>query len=182
MIKVLVIDDSALVRKLLTKELGRQKDIEVVGSAINPYVARKKIAELKPDVLTLDLEMPRMDGLSFLSKVMKHHPMPVVVVSSLTPKNSENALTALRLGAVDDFPRVSRHACRQDLSHCRALRVARRGSPLAGRRLPWTGRSVSAVTTAFSPAPRVLDDTPRRAEQATRARSDVRRHDRRDNT
>jgi len=101
MIKVLVIDDSALVRKLLTKELDKESDIMVVGTAMNPYVARKKIAEFKPDVLTLDLEMPRMDGLSFLSKLMKHHPMPVVVVSSLTPANSENALTALRLGAVD---------------------------------------------------------------------------------
>jgi len=101
MIKVLVIDDSALVRKLLAKELNKQQDIKVVGSAINPYIARKKIAKLDPDVLTLDLEMPRMDGLSFLSKLMEHHPMPVVVVSSLTPKNSENALTALRLGAVD---------------------------------------------------------------------------------
>lgn len=101
MIKVLVVDDSALVRKLLTKELNKQKDIKVVGTALNPYIAREKIAKLKPDVLTLDLEMPRMDGLSFLSKLMKHHPMPVVVVSSLTPQNSENALEALRLGAVD---------------------------------------------------------------------------------
>ncbi len=101
MIDVLIVDDSALVRKLLTKELDKQNDINVVGTAMNPYVARKKIAKLEPDVLTLDLEMPRMDGLSFLSKLMKHHPMPVVVVSSLTPKNSENALTALRLGAVD---------------------------------------------------------------------------------
>lgn len=101
MIKVLVVDDSALVRKLLTEELNKQKDIEVVGTAVNPYVARDKIVKLKPDVLTLDLEMPRMDGLSFLSKLMKHYPMPVVVVSSLTPKNSENALMALRLGAVD---------------------------------------------------------------------------------
>ncbi len=101
MIKVLVVDDSALVRKILTEELNRQKDIEVVGTAIDPYAARDKIIELKPDVLTLDLEMPRMDGLSFLEKLMKHYPMPVVVVSSLTPKNSENALMALRLGAVD---------------------------------------------------------------------------------
>lgn len=101
MIKVLVIDDSALVRKLLTKELNKQQDIKVVGSALDPYVARQKIAKLKPDVLTLDLEMPRMDGLSFLAKLMEHHPLPVVVVSSLTPKNSENALAALRLGAVD---------------------------------------------------------------------------------
>lgn len=101
MIKVLIVDDSALVRKLLTEELGKQKDIEVVGTAINPYVARDKIVKLRPDVLTLDLEMPRMDGLSFLARLMKHYPMPVVVVSSLTPKNSENALMALRLGAID---------------------------------------------------------------------------------
>ncbi|MAL16832.1 MAG: chemotaxis response regulator protein-glutamate methylesterase [Balneola sp.] len=101
MIKVLIVDDSALVRKLLTEELNKQKDIEVVGTAMDPYIAREKIIQLKPDVLTLDLEMPRMDGLSFLSKLMKHFPMPVVVVSSLTPKNSTNALNALTLGAVD---------------------------------------------------------------------------------
>ena len=101
MIKVLVVDDSALIRKVLTEELNKQKDIEVVGTAMNPYIARDKIVKLKPDVLTLDLEMPRMDGLSFLSKLMKHFPMPVVVVSSLTPKNSQNALNALRLGAVE---------------------------------------------------------------------------------
>lgn len=101
MIKVLIVDDSAVVRKLLSEELSKQKDIEVVGTAMNPYIAREKILKLKPDVLTLDLEMPRMDGLSFLSKLMKHHPLPVVVISSLTPKNSANALNALRLGAID---------------------------------------------------------------------------------
>jgi two-component system, chemotaxis family, protein-glutamate methylesterase/glutaminase len=100
-IKVLIVDDSALVRKILTEELSKQPDIEVVGTAVDPYVARDKIQQLRPDVLTLDLEMPRMDGLSFLSKLMKHYPMPVVVVSSLTPKNSENALMALQLGAID---------------------------------------------------------------------------------
>jgi two-component system, chemotaxis family, protein-glutamate methylesterase/glutaminase len=100
-IRVLVVDDSALVRKILTDELSKQPDIEVVGTAVDPYVARDKIVKLKPDVLTLDLEMPRMDGLSFLSKLMKHYPMPVVVVSSLTPKNSENALMALSLGAIE---------------------------------------------------------------------------------
>lgn len=101
MIKVLVVDDSALVRRILKEELNRQNDIEVVGTAMDPYVAREKIIELKPDVITLDLEMPRMDGLSFLSRLMKHYPLPVVVVSSLTPKNSENALAALHLGAVE---------------------------------------------------------------------------------
>ncbi|MEZ5427209.1 MAG: chemotaxis response regulator protein-glutamate methylesterase [Pyrinomonadaceae bacterium] len=101
MIRVLIVDDSAVVRKVLTDELSKVEDIEVVGSAIDPYMAREKIARLSPDVLTLDVEMPRMDGLTFLSKLMQHHPMPVVVVSSLTPQNSDNALRALSLGAVD---------------------------------------------------------------------------------
>ncbi len=101
MIKVLIIDDSAIVRTLLSRELSKYQDIEIVGTAADPYVAREKIAKLNPDVLTLDLEMPRMDGLSFLAKLMKHYPMPVVVLSSLAPKNSENALKALELGAVE---------------------------------------------------------------------------------
>jgi two-component system chemotaxis response regulator CheB len=101
LIKVLVVDDSALVRKILTEELNKHKGIKVVGSAIDPYVARDKIVRLKPDVITLDLEMPRMDGLSFLSKLMRYHPLPVVVVSSLTPANSQNAIRALELGAVE---------------------------------------------------------------------------------
>lgn len=100
MIRVLIVDDSAVVRKILTNELSKYNDIEVVGSAVNPYVARDKIVKLQPDVLTLDIEMPRMDGLSFLAKLMKHHPMPVVVVSSLAPENSEMAIKALELGAV----------------------------------------------------------------------------------
>ena len=101
MIKVLVVDDSALVRKLLTEELSRYDDITVVGTAVDPYVAREKIIALKPDVITLDVEMPRMDGLSFLVKLMKHYPVPVIIVSSLTPKNSDAAIRALALGAVD---------------------------------------------------------------------------------
>ncbi len=101
MIKVLIVDDSAVVRKILAEELSKYKDIEIVGSAVDPYVARDRIVKLKPDVITLDLEMPRMDGLSFLVKLMKYYPMPVVVLSSLTPKNSETALKALELGAVE---------------------------------------------------------------------------------
>jgi len=123
---VLVVDDSALVRKLLTKELNKQSDIEVVGTALNPYVAREMIARLKPDVLTLDLEMPRMDGLSFLSKLMKHYPMPVVVVSSLTPKNSDNALTALQLGAVEVICKPGSAYSTQDITReiIQAVRTA----------------------------------------------------------
>jgi len=101
MIKVLVVDDSAVVRQVLSAELSKARDIEVVGTAVDPYAARDKIVQLNPDVLTLDLEMPRMDGLTFLGKLMKYKPMPVVVVSSLTPQGSENALRALELGAVD---------------------------------------------------------------------------------
>lgn len=101
MIKVLIVDDSAVVRKVLSKELSKFNDIDIVGTAVDPYVARDKIVQLKPDVLTLDLEMPRMDGLTFLAKLMRFYPMPVVVLSSLTPKNSETALKALDLGAVD---------------------------------------------------------------------------------
>ena len=126
MIKVLVIDDSALVRKVLTNELSKPDDIEVVGTAMDPYVARDKIVKLKPDVLTLDLEMPRMDGLSFLAKLMKHYPMPVVVVSSLTPKNSENALNALRLGAIDVICKPGSSYSTQNISReiIKAVRAA----------------------------------------------------------
>jgi two-component system chemotaxis response regulator CheB len=98
---VLVVDDSALVRRILTRELRAASGIEVVGSAPDPYVARDRIVELDPDVVTLDLEMPRMDGITFLRKLMRYHPMPVIVVSSLTPAGSELALEALEAGAID---------------------------------------------------------------------------------
>ena len=101
MIRVVVVDDSAVVRSVLTEELSRAPDIEVVASATDPYVARDKIIALRPDVLTLDVEMPRMDGLTFLDRLMRHRPMPVVVVSSVTPRGSDAALRALELGAVD---------------------------------------------------------------------------------
>lgn len=101
MIKVLVVDDSAIVRQVLSDELSKAKDIDVVGTAMDPYIARDKIVSLKPDVITLDIEMPRMDGLTFLGKLMKHYPLPVIVVSSLTPEGSETALRALEMGAVE---------------------------------------------------------------------------------
>ena len=100
-IKVLVVDDSALMRKLLTEFLTRDPQIEVVGAAPDPFVARDKIKALSPDVLTLDVEMPRMDGLTFLENLMRLRPMPVVMVSSLTERGAESTLQALELGAVD---------------------------------------------------------------------------------
>ncbi len=100
-IKVLIVDDSAVVRKVFTEELSRQSDIEVVGSAPDPFVARDKIVRLRPDVVTLDIEMPRMDGLTFLKKLMRYYPLPVIIVSSLTQKGSKLALEALELGALE---------------------------------------------------------------------------------
>jgi two-component system chemotaxis response regulator CheB len=100
-IRVLIVDDSALVRQAIGDALARDPEIEVVGTAPDPYVAREKIARLDPDVITLDLEMPRMDGLTFLRILMKHHPLPVVVVSSLTQAGSQAAIEAIEAGAVD---------------------------------------------------------------------------------
>ena len=100
-IKVLVIDDSALIRSLLSEIINKQPDMEVVGTAPDPIVAREKIKALNPDVLTLDVEMPKMDGLVFLEKLMRLRPMPVIMVSSLTEKSSSITLHALELGAID---------------------------------------------------------------------------------
>lgn len=100
-IKVLIVDDSAVVRKVFREELAKEADIEVVGAAPDPYVARDQIVALKPDVITLDIEMPRMDGVTFLRKLMKHFPLPVIIVSSLTQSGSAMALEAMESGAVE---------------------------------------------------------------------------------
>jgi len=100
-VKVLVVDDSAMVRQILTDGLSKDPNIEVVGSASDPYVARDKILELKPDVLTLDVEMPRMDGVEFLQKLMPQYPLPVLMVSALTQKGKQITMEALEAGAVD---------------------------------------------------------------------------------
>jgi len=100
-VKVLIVDDSAIVRQVFTRELGQAEGIEVVGSAPDPYVARDKIVQLQPDVVLLDIEMPRMDGLTFLRKLMQHYPLPVIIVSSLTTKGGELAMDAINAGAVD---------------------------------------------------------------------------------
>lgn len=100
-ITVLVVDDSALVRKLLSELLNSDPEIEVVGTAIDPYQARDKIKQLNPDVLTLDVEMPRMDGVTFLKNLMRLHPKPVVMISTLTEHGAQVTLDALEIGAVD---------------------------------------------------------------------------------
>lgn len=108
MSRVIIIDDSIVERRLIAKMLSRHKDIEVVGSAADPYEGRDKIVSLKPDVITLDINMPKMDGLSFLERLMKHYPLPVVVFSGFTPRDSELALKALDLGAMEVLCKANR--------------------------------------------------------------------------
>ena len=112
--RVLIVDDSAAMRQILTRILDSDPAIEVVGTAPDPYFARDKINQLQPDVLTLDVEMPRMDGLTFLQKLMDGHPMPVVMVSALTQHGGEVTLRALELGAVDFFPKPTLSALAGD--------------------------------------------------------------------
>ena len=117
-IRVLVVDDSALVRHLLSEIINRQPDMQCVGAANDPLVAREMIRELNPDVLTLDVEMPRMDGLEFLGRLMRLRPMPVVMISTLTDAGADVTLRALELGAVDFVakPRVGVAGGLNDLS------------------------------------------------------------------
>jgi two-component system chemotaxis response regulator CheB len=136
-IRVLIVDDSAIVRKILAEELAKYPDIEVVGVAPDPFVARDKIVTLKPDVLTLDIEMPRMDGLTFLRKLMRYYPLPTIIVSSLTPKGGKLTLEALDIGAVDVIAKpgaaytvgdMSVHLVEKIRSASR-VRLSKKGSP-----------------------------------------------------
>ena len=142
-IKVLVVDDSALMRSLLTEIINGAPDLEVVGSAPDPIVAREMIKSLKPDVLTLDVEMPKMDGLEFLGRLMKLRPMPVIMISSMTEQGSTVTLQALELGAVDYLPkpRMENISLMQDYSEeirdkIRAAFGARLKAPLSMKPAP----------------------------------------------
>jgi len=106
-IKVLVVDDSAVIRKILSEGLEKEPDIAVVGTAPDPYIARDKIVRLSPDVVTLDVEMPRMDGITFLKKLMRYYPIPVIIISSLTERGGTLALEALKYGAVEVMAKPS---------------------------------------------------------------------------
>jgi len=151
-IRVLIVDDSAIVRKMLAEALAAEPDLEVVGTAPDPYVARDKILSLRPDVLTLDIEMPRMDGLTFLKKLMRFHPLPVIVISSLAQASSQTALEALQCGAVEVLAKpggpYSVGELKQDLPQkVRAAAQARLG----------LGKPSTPVQTAARPkAPLVL--------------------------
>src|SRR5688500_1830734 len=99
-IKVLIVDDSAVIRQALAVVLSSDHELEVIGTAADPYIAVSKIALERPDVITLDVEMPRMDGITFLRKIMSQHPIPVVIISSLTAKGTESATLAMEYGAI----------------------------------------------------------------------------------
>lgn len=104
-VRVIIVDDSALIRKVLREVLDSDPDIEVIATAGDPHIARQKIRDLNPDVITLDIEMPKLDGLSFLERIMRLRPMPVVMISALTERGSDVALEALQMGAVDALPK-----------------------------------------------------------------------------
>lgn len=155
-IRVLVVDDSALVRSLLTEIINRQHDMVCVGAANDPLVAREMIRELNPDVLTLDVEMPRMDGIDFLGRLMRLRPMPVVMVSTLTAQGAEVTLRALELGAIDFVakPRIGLASGLNDLAgeiveKVRVAAVAKfRRAPVATASATPTGSPVAAPRPA----------------------------------
>ena len=158
--RVVVVDDSALVRSLLKEIIDRQRDMECVGTASDPFVAREMIRNTSPDVITLDVEMPRMDGIDFLGKLMRLRPMPVVMVSTLTERGAEVTLRALELGAVDFVakPKIGvadgLRRLAEDITE--KVRIAAKAHL---RRLP-----PAPVATITSPAP--LDGLPRPAPSA----------------
>ncbi len=147
-IKVLVVDDSAIVRKILSQELSRARGIRVVGTAPDPYVARDKIVSLKPDVLTLDIEMPRMDGLTFLKKLMNHYPIPVIIVSSLTPKGGKLAMEALAAGALEVISKPSAAYSVGDMSVQLIDKIRAVAHAEIHRQIEVTGSSVTTLKSA----------------------------------
>ena len=153
--KVLVVDDSALVRRLLSEEISKFPEFTVVGSAIDPYDAREKIYQLRPDIITLDLEMPRMDGLSFLAKLMKYHPLPVVVVSSQAKEGSKAALQALGFGAVEIVPKPGSQFSIPDVAHS-LIHALRAASAITPEKLRLRGQFMNGGT---HPAPTLLKTT-----------------------
>jgi two-component system chemotaxis response regulator CheB len=163
-IKVLVVDDSAVVRKVFTEVLSHEQGIDIIGTAPDPFVARDKIVRLKPDVITLDLEMPRMDGLTFLKKLMRYHPMPVIIVSSLTPSGGKLALEAIESGAVEVLSKPGssfsvgemrqqladkiRAAARVTVSQKTAAKPTIDAVPVGGRALKETTNKVIAMAAS----------------------------------
>lgn len=157
-VRVMIVDDSAVMRELLRRILSRDPDIQVVGTAPDPIAAEARIPIDKPNVLTLDVDMPRMDGLTFLERLMTHHPLPVVMVSALTQRGCETAMRALELGAVDviakptvDVETGTRHIGWEIVAKVKAAAVARprRGSPARGPGGPAAPNAATRPPIAF---------------------------------
>ncbi len=156
-IRVLTVDDSALMRQVLAALLTKDPDIEVIGAAPDPYIARDKIKALNPDVLTLDVEMPKMDGLTFLEKLMRGHPMPVVMVSSLTEIGCQTTLRALELGAVD-FITKPKIDLREGMDEIAQDLIAKVKAAAQARVRPLNGKPISS---SKPDAPRSTHDASR---------------------
>lgn len=153
-IRVLIVDDSAVIRKLLEKFFSTAPDIEVVGTAADPYIARDKLVQLKPDVMTLDIEMPRMDGISFLEKVMQHMPTRTIIFSSLAKAGSDTYFRALEAGAIEvlekpslDVTKSMENASNDIVEKVRAVAKARLN---AIRKVPTTGAADKPKHTALA--------------------------------
>jgi two-component system, chemotaxis family, protein-glutamate methylesterase/glutaminase len=147
-IKVLVIDDSALVRQTLSEIINSDHELRVIAAAGDPYFAASKIREEIPDVITLDVEMPRMDGLTFLKSLMAQYPIPVVIISSLTQKGSHLALRALDLGAVEIIAKSEIRNTKEHLDECR-IRIT--DAIKAAFMVPMKRKSITRSTTEYQP-------------------------------
>ena len=152
-IRVLTVDDSALMRQVLATLLSKDPGIEVIGSAPDPFIAREKIKALNPDVLTLDVEMPKMDGLTFLEKLMRGHPMPVVMVSSLTEAGCQTTLRALELGAVDFItkPKIDLREGMEDVAQDLIAKVKAAAIANVKRQASGVRREMTPLTSHPSP-------------------------------
>ncbi|MEK6642060.1 MAG: chemotaxis response regulator protein-glutamate methylesterase [Nitrospirota bacterium] len=152
-IRVLTVDDSALMRQVLATLLSKDPGIEVIGSAPDPFIAREKIKALNPDVLTLDVEMPKMDGLTFLEKLMRGHPMPVVMVSSLTEAGCQTTLRALELGAVDFItkPKIDLREGMEDVAQDLIAKVKAAAIANVKRQASGVRREMTPLTSHSSP-------------------------------
>ena len=175
-IRVIVVDDSALVRSLLSEIINRQSDMECIGTANDPLIAREMIREKNPDVITLDVEMPRMDGIDFLGRLMRLRPMPVVMISTLTERGAEVTMRALELGAVDFVakPRVGLSSGLNELA-AQIVDKIRVAAVAHVRRAP--ARSAAAIVhpdagAATAPAPAPAATTPAPTNQRQDGRRD----------
>lgn len=158
-IRVLIVDDSAIVRKILTTALTGEPDIEVVGTAPDPYVARDKILRLRPDVLTLDVEMPRMDGLTFLRKLMQAYPLPVIIISSIAQGGSSAAITALAEGAVEVLAKPAGPYSVGEFGATLAQKIRAAAAVRLAKRAPAASAPAAAVRP---PTPAVVSSGPPR--------------------